>query len=59
MHLRIETAEDYTGKDLAHDLAVITARNMAAYAVAMGVLLTAGYIYGKHLERKDKKNAKN
>jgi hypothetical protein len=52
-----ETIEDYTSKDLAKDIAVGVAQTATSYAIAVGILLTAGYIYQKHLDRKAAKNA--
>lgn len=54
-----ETIDEYTTKEMFKDIAKDTAKIAAAHAIALGILLTVGYAYGKYLERKDKKAKKN
>ena len=50
-----ETLEPYTAKDFGKDMAVFTAQTAACVAGAYAILLTIGFAYSKHLDRKAKK----
>ena len=49
---------DYTTKDMFKDIGKDTAMIIAAHAIAVGVLVGAGYIVSKVQTRKAKKAAK-
>lgn len=53
-----ETVEEYTAKDFGKDVAVETAKVAAAYAIAIGGLLAAGYTYTKVSELRARRAAK-